>query len=234
MDLFQSHFMTIEGNLCLNPSTGTYEMFPESREGKIGLHINYTSFEGAFEYLTKMKDPVILETGSSRWGTNSTVLFDSYIRYYGGRLWSVDIDEPTINMVRQYMSPSTTMVCNDSVTFLREWVASNPGVQANFVYLDSWDIEWRNPGPAEEHGLAEFNAILPALRKGSVVLIDDTPASPYWTDDRGDNYAYLSEVMAATGQLPGKGRLVINMLADNPRFRKIHHMYQVMYECIAD
>jgi hypothetical protein len=232
MDIFYSHFSNIRGNLYHVPGTDNYEMFPESTVGRHGYHINYTSFKAAFEELSKMKDPVIIETGSSRWGVNSTILFDSYVRKYGGRFWSVDIHQPTTNYLSGQVCPATTMVCNDSVAFLKDWVASNPDKQANFVYLDSWDIDWFAPEPAEKHGLTEFEAIRPALKPSSVLLIDDTPADPYWTDDRSTNYTHLVNVYNDKGELPGKGHLVVNTLKDDPSFHKIHHMYQVMWKCI--
>ena len=232
MDVFNSHFSSIGGNLYDIPGTDTWEMFPDSTIGRYGHHINYTSFRSAFQEISKMKNPIIIETGSSRWGVNSTILFDAYIRKYGGRFWSVDIHKPTIDMLSGYVCPATTMVCNDSVSFLTDWVREHPGEQANFVYLDSWDVDWRAPEPAEKHGLSEFHAIKPALKSGSVLLIDDTPSTPYWTDSRDDNYSYLSEVYARNGELPGKRRLVVNELKEDASFQKLHHWYQVMWRVL--
>ena len=109
-------------------------------------HICYRTFRRLFEEIVArgpegMCDLNIIETGTSAWGTNSTVLFDAYIRKYGGRFWSVDISKSTIERARPHVCPSTTLVHDDSVNFLSRWVASNPGIQAHVVYLDSYDMD---------------------------------------------------------------------------------------------
>ena len=43
------------------------------------------------------------------------------------------------------------------------------------VYLDSWDVDLDNPLDSSIHGLKEFQSIYKKLKKGDVILIDDTP-----------------------------------------------------------
>ena len=54
-------------------------------------HVNYDSMCYVIEALGG-RPQTILETGMSAWGTDSTRLFDSYVRSFGGHLWSVDIE----------------------------------------------------------------------------------------------------------------------------------------------
>jgi hypothetical protein len=43
----------------------------------------------------------------------------------------------------------------------------------DFLYLDSYDYEWNNPSPSQEHHLREIQAAFPRLHENSVVMIDD-------------------------------------------------------------
>ena len=221
MDLFESHFSLLQGDLNLYEKDGKFEMFGDG----IPRHVNYSSFKAAFEELTKIKEPIIIETGSSYAGTKSTNLFDSYIRKYGGRFFSVDINASVISKLRGEVSPGTTLVCDDSVEFLSEFSENYPGLYPNFVYLDSYDIDWYNPEPSERHGYNEYIALKPLL-KSCFLLIDDTPSSPYWIDSRGELYDYLVK----SGSMPGKGRLIVEEVDSNPSFQKIHQYYQAFYK----
>lgn len=65
--------------------------------------------------LLNNKEAVIVETGSSAWGTNSTLLFDSYVNSFGGNLNSVDLRlQPSISL-REKCSNHTILHCDDSV-----------------------------------------------------------------------------------------------------------------------
>jgi len=236
MEIFEEHFKNITGNLIQNDNDNEYKMFGE---GAIKRHINYTSFKNAFEQLIKIKNPIIIETGSSRWGVNSTMLFDSYVRKYGGKFWSVDIDKNTIEDLKSKVCENTTMVCDDSVNFLKKWTIEHPDEKVDFVYLDSYDIDWLNPEPSQIHGLNEFLAIHLNLKNGSLLLIDDTPFSPEWFDYREGIYNTLLESYIENNRMPGKGRYVVDLLSDNESNELIlknknvsllHHMYQVFYK----
>src|SRR5262249_37209242 len=121
----------------------------------------------------------IIETGMSAWGTNSTLLFSDYVDAFGGELWSVDIRMEPLVSLRRSVSARTVLTCGDSVRFLERWVAANRAdCRVDFVYLDSFDLDASDPYPAALHGIKELFAILPALRAGSLLLVDDTPASP--------------------------------------------------------
>jgi hypothetical protein len=242
--ILDDHFASREGNLWHTPGTDIYEMFPADTTGKVQLHMNYTSLRNATLEIAAAAEAAaaagrpfyMLETGSSRWGTNSTELFDKYVCCIGddAYLWSVDIHQPTISALALTLSARTTMVCDDSVQFLKRWVAEHPGERADFVYLDSWDVDWRAPAAAVEHGLREFKAVEPALGPGSILLIDDTPANPYWTDSRDcEHYSHVCGMYNTMGYLPGKGSDIARELSSSARFTLLHHMYQIMWRCNA-
>jgi len=58
----------------------------------------------------------------------------------------------------------------------------------DFIYLDSYDVDFLNTCSSTEHHLKEFNCIKHLLHEGSIVLIDDTPLSPDWLDNGYKSY----------------------------------------------
>lgn len=222
MELLEYHFSNLSGNLYHEDDT--YTMF--SYKGK-GMHLNYLTFKKLLNEMNGKKDLKILETGIASAGTNSTYLFNEYIRKYGGQLWSVDINRELVDIHKGNMCHGTTLVCDDSVHFLNEWVKLNPNTQADVVYLDSWDLDWYNPCPAANHGLNEYLAILPALKQNSLLLIDDTPSSPYWLDTRGQLYNDMYVYYNNHHCLPGKGQYVIH---EKKNANILLHQYQILYK----
>lgn len=225
MELFEHHFNTFDGNLIYDEKTGKYEMFGN---GGVHKHINYLTFKELFKNMISIKDPIILETGIASAGTNSTYLFNEYVRKYGGRFLSVDNNPELVARHLGNMCPATTLICEDSVEFLKDWVEENPGVQADVVYLDSYDMDWYNPHPSAEHGLKEFIALKPSFKTGTLLLIDDTPNNPYWFDFR-DNALYndMVKYYETHNFLPGKGQYVLDV---NKEANVLLHNYQVLYK----
>ena len=224
MDLVEYHFSQISGNLYWDQETDTYEMF--SGKG-VPKHLNYLTFRELFKNMEGLKDPIILETGIASAGTMSTYLFNEYIKKYGGRFWSVDLNKNLVDGLQGYMCPATTLVHNDSVSFLRDWVKFNPNKQANVVYLDSYDLDWDNPHPSAIHGLNEYLALIPALKKNTLLLIDDTPSTPYWCDFRHDLYDRMQNYFIKNNSLPGKGQYILNVYKDATILK---HNYQLLYK----
>ncbi len=87
-------------------------------------------------------------------------------------------------------------------------------------------MDWYNPHPSAEHGLKEYQAIRPALNEGVLILIDDTPISPYWFDLRNKTYDDMVIYYNKNGHLPGKGQYVINE-SDG---KILLHNYQILYK----
>lgn len=224
MELLEYHFSNIPGNLIYDEKTGTYEMFGN---GNISKHVNYLTFKELFKNMLELKEPIILETGIASAGTNSTYLFNEYIKKYGGQFWSVDISEHLVNIHQGNMCPATKLVCSDSVVFLNTWVKNNNDKKVDVVYLDSYDLDWYNYHDSAVHGLKEYTALLPSLKKGSLLLIDDTPSTPYWLDSRNKLYYDMLDVYNNYNFLPGKGMYVLEV---NNRANKLLHNYQVLYK----
>jgi hypothetical protein len=168
----------------------------------------------------------ILETGTAAYGTCSTYLFDAYVKKFGGHFWTVDIKQEHSDKVKPHMSDRTTVVTDDSVKFLKEWVAKHPGRQADLVYLDSCDLDFDNPYPSGEHGLAEYNAILPALNQGSLLLVDDTPSlSDELLEEHPQTFLATRRAFDKLGVCPGKGMYILQEC----KAEILVHLYQVLY-----
>jgi hypothetical protein len=90
----------------------------------------------------------IIETGSSAWGTNSSILFDAYVRRFGGSFETVDIRSRPMLELRDKLSSKSQAYCSDSVSFLDNWALKNKDAIVNLAYLDSWDLSAHDPWPA--------------------------------------------------------------------------------------
>lgn len=222
MELLEYHFSKIDGNLHFDEETNSYEMFGSYNTKK---HLNYLTFKELFSNMLEIKNPIILESGIASAGTYSTYLFNEYVRKYGGRFWSVDINEALVESHQPNMCPATTLIHDDSVHFFKEWVTNYD--KADVTYLDSYDLDWYNPEPSAIHGLNEYLALKPAFKSGSLLLIDDTPAEPYWLDTRGQLYTDMEIYFNKYGYLPGKGQYVLN---ESKNAELLAHNYQVLYK----
>jgi hypothetical protein len=220
MELLEYHFSNLSGNLFYDGNT--YEMF--SNVGK-PMHLNYLTFKELFKNINSRKDLLILESGIASAGTQSTYLFNEYIKKYGGKFWSVDINKNLVEGHKGNMCPGTTLVCDDSVNFFKNWVKENDKVDV--VYLDSYDLDFYNPQPSAMHGLNEYLALQPVFKTGSLLLIDDTPSNPYWLDCRNQLYYDMIEYYSKNNCLPGKGQLVLNVFKNADL---LLHNYQVLYK----
>jgi hypothetical protein len=223
MELLETHFNNIDGNLIYNEKTNTYEMF--SNNIGIKKHINYLTFKRLFKEMEILKTPYILESGIASAGTYSTYLFNEYVRKYGGFFWSVDINKSLVDLHKGNMCPATELICDDSVTFFNKWSKSHNNV--NVIYLDSYDLDFYNPEPSANHGLAEYKALMPVIKKDTLLLIDDTPISPYWLDYRNYLYNDMCKYYNYYNRLPGKGMFILDEITNAT---KLIHNYQVLYK----
>ena len=224
MELFESHFNNLKAEFTLyhNTTNDKYELF--SNEG-IPKHINYLTFRKLFESMKELKEPIILESGISSAGIKSTHLFNEYVRKYGGRFWSVDIDQLLVNEHKGNMCPATELICDDSISFFNNWSKDNK--EANVIYLDSYDLDFYNPVPSGNHGLAEYKALLPVIKKDTLLLIDDTPINPYWVNSRGTLYDDMIIFYEQHKYMPGKGMYVLN---EAKHADTLIHNYQILYK----
>jgi len=189
-------------------------------------HVNRQSMSDTIKLLRE-RPSLILETGSSAWGSDSSRLFDDYVSHFGGEFVTVDNRISPLLRLRSDLGPRSRIVCDDSVRFLHAWVADNPARKVDLVYLDSFDLDLASPTEAAAHGLLELEAIRPALGGGSLLLVDDTPATiDFFPQSERPSARQFVE---RTGLIPGKGMLIDVYLRDDPVVVKIHHHYQALY-----
>jgi hypothetical protein len=190
-------------------------------------HVNASSIAEALGFLDG-RSATILETGSSSGrGTDSSLLFDDYVTAFGGVFATVDIRLGPLRRLRPLLGPRSSVTADDSVRFLERWVRSHPGAAVDLVYLDSFDVDFGDPVPAALHALRELWAIRPALRTGSILLVDDTPATLEDVPPPGRPGA--AAFHATHGLVPGKGMLVDLCLAAAPGVERLRREYQALY-----
>jgi hypothetical protein len=189
-------------------------------------HVNVAGFEAAMSLMAG-RPQNILETGTSAWGTDSTRLWDAYVRNFGGEFWSVDLSPAPRKRLHQQVSSQTHLMVDDSVHFLTAFAQEHAGLKIDVCYLDSWDLDWANPDPAAIHGLAEWHAVSPLIGPGSALIIDDSPGSLEWVPTQHQEAA--ETYFASHGYLPGKGALAHQELIADPRVSAIWHGYNSVY-----
>ena len=154
------------------------------------LNKRRTSFETMFEFLSDIKHPTIIETGTYREEDNyegdgcSTLLFDKYIECHGGTLISIDNDPKACQLTRKATTEALVLE-RDSVEGLGEMEG-----RADLLYLDSYNIEdWNNDWAPAAHHLKELFAAKNIICPGTLIVVDDN-------------------IQTITGNLIGKGRLI--------------------------
>lgn len=168
------------------------------------------SFEKTFRYLDTLPGPIIIvETGCMRrdptqdqsWTGDgcSTMLFDRYVQERGGYslVNSVDINAEHAAACRALVSDRVYVNMDDSISHL-QYLAANfvkNGLFPSLIYLDSFDSMSIEPFETALHCAREFDAIKPALRDETLVVIDDTPAE-------------FIKGVTPTIEVTGKGRFV--------------------------
>lgn len=146
----------------------------------------------------------IVETGTMRtvgnWAGDgqSTVVWDQVAACLGGSVTTIDIDPIGAQLVVDLGLTNTVAVTGDSLPTLR--AMSGP---VDFLYLDSFDIDFNAPEPAQHHHLGEIVAAWHLLRVGSIVAVDDNLPTA------------------------GKGRLVAKFLEDRGAVRFVDSYVQV-------
>lgn len=167
----------------------------------------------------------IIETGTSDYGTDSSRLFDSYVRNFGGNFYTVDISPYPARRLRLVKSRRSHFFVMDSVQFLNRFSEITSERSADLIYLDSWDVDWSNPRPSAEHGKRELVAIRPLLSAGTVIVIDDTPAQIDWVPISNKDIAL--KFKNEFGVLPGKGAFYNQALA-GINYKVLYHDYNLV------
>jgi hypothetical protein len=193
--------------------------------GDFYTHINYHTMKQALlELIQQNKNTFnFVETGCSAHGTKSTLLWDKFVNLVDGKVLSVDLNPGAVNETNELTTSKTHVTCSDSLIFLPSLTD-----QIDFLYLDSYDVDFLNPLLSAEHHLKEFNAVKHLLHKGSIVLIDDTPVSPEWLDNGKNNGMYARLSSTFNPDMCGKGSLV-NIELAKMGAKKLMHQYQVLW-----
>lgn len=138
-------------------------------------------FRKIFELLERkgLQSYRIIETGTVRradaWADEgqSTRLFDKFVNYHDGVVFSVDLSSESIAVSRSLTSLKTHCVCADSVRFLHSLAQLSDGyLNFDLIYLDSFDFDRGDPLPSSFHHMKELTAI-GKLKPGTIVAIDD-------------------------------------------------------------
>lgn len=190
-------------------------------------HINYYTMKEALKQLVIHNDKeyfTFVETGCSAWGTKSTLLWDKFVNYYDGKVLSVDLNINNVRKTNKMTTNKTTVTHSDSLKYLP--TLNEP---IDFLYLDSFDVDFLNPRPSATHHLKEFNCVKHLLHKDSIILIDDTPISPEWLDNGKNNPIYNRFKRQFNPLVNGKGSFVINEL-NKLGCNNILHQYQTLWK----
>ena len=165
-------------NKEFNNSSSFLELF----DNKYGprLATRQRTFRKIMELLEfKQKDfYTIVETGCYRAVTiegdgHSTLLFDDFVNYYDGIVYTVDIDKEACEKCERITSSKVKVHNGDSVEFLWNFDYDK---DIDLVYLDSYDIVMSNTQtahPSMLHHIKELCAIIGKLKPGTIVLVDD-------------------------------------------------------------
>ena len=139
------------------------------------------SFQIMIEHLKSIQHPIIIETGCARLENSfesngmSTVIFDKLLQEHDGEFHSVDINPENVEFAKSHTSKSEIHL-SDSVKFLYEFNKLNKKV--DLLYLDSYDIDPENIHPSSFHHILELVAIMPSLKKGTMICVDDNWIGP--------------------------------------------------------
>jgi predicted O-methyltransferase YrrM len=168
------------------------------------LSKRYPTFRAALNLLYQLPSHQIVETGTIRkvrdYGAGySTYLFGQFVKRYGGKVTTIDIDPGHINVCKRVtaeFAASIEYIVDDSLhalSLLREPI--------DLLYLDSLDTPVRGDATnAQLHNLKEFKLAEPLLHEKSIVLIDD------------NNFANGGKSRMTKRYLQEKGwRVVLNM-----------------------
>ena len=138
----------------------------------------YRTFALCLDELERRGAKVIVETGTSRNGKKnclgdgcSTCIFSNWAFENNGTLFSVDISRQALKEAENALGiekSSVFFVEEDSIEFLQNFEG-----EIDFLYLDSFDFDKKNPKPSQLHHLKEIQAALPHLSPEGFVMIDD-------------------------------------------------------------
>lgn len=186
------------------------DFYNEVRD-RLGHRIS--GFDYIFQYFVDVEDPLIVETGCARQIDNysgdgqSSLLFDKFIKQYGGEFHTVDISKESTDYCKSRMTCSRSRVyTEDSITQLKRlnYEFQDRNMKIDFLYLDSFDAPRDQPDVVQQsalHHLYELLTIAPSLKNGALIGVDDN-----WVEEKdGQNI------------LAGKGQFVFDYMRKSGR-----------------
>lgn len=139
------------------------------------------TFKKMFEYLESLEkeEYLIVETGICRSENSfsgdgmSSLMFDDFINYYGGKFITVDINKENVNFAKTKLSVKSDIINEDSVIALEKISNSNKSIGVDLLYLDSFDIDWKNPHISALHHFKELFSAKEMIKDHTLIVIDD-------------------------------------------------------------
>jgi hypothetical protein len=141
----------------------------------------YAGFRKIFEELLDKKSGgfTIIETGVLRkpgkWiDGQSSLIFYEFLNIFGGKLISIDLNEKNLKIcdkaLRAGVWPSgkanLVLIFGNSLEELKKIKG-----EADLLYLDSYDLDIRNPEPAMAHHLKEVESAAEIIKRSNDLLI---------------------------------------------------------------
>ncbi len=198
------------------PSADFWNFFNETGPQ---LVLRERTFRAMFEHLDKIGRPVIIvETGCTRKGGDwegdgqSSVLFDKYVsmRDQDSIVYSVDIDPASVAEARKLVSSRVQVTQDDGVRFLAQLTQRlvSEGKTIDLLYLDSFDVDWVYWQKSAAHHIKELCAAMRALRKDTLVVVDDCPLEGLFVLSAQQQIQFTRQPLVG-----GKGRIVAEFAA---------------------
>lgn len=179
---------------------------------------------------TIKKGSILVETGVACYGTNSTILFDDFCNSKKCNLFTCDIRlQPIVNL-NKILSNKTTLFKMNSLQFLK--ILKKKNVNADFIYLDSFDLEPGQFNLCIKHGYNEFLLADKILNKGGLILIDDTPLNLKVCEKifSKQNYNAIEKFYLNKKFIPGKGALVKKRILNSGRYKILYNEYSLLLQ----
>jgi hypothetical protein len=184
-----------------------------------------SGFDYIFQYFVDVENPLIVETGCARQMDNyegdgqSSLLFDKFIKTYGGEFHTVDISKESTDYCKSRMTSNNSVVyTNDSIAQLKTLNQrfQQENRKVDFLYLDSFDAPRDNPEILYQsalHHLYELLTVAPSLKEGALIGVDDN-----WV-----------EQIDGKNILAGKGQFVFDYMQKSGR-PLVHDGYQLFWK----
>ena len=122
----------------------------------------------------------------------STLIFDLFVNFYNGSVFSVDINKKNVFHAKKLVSNKTKIYKMDSVKFLWNLPKKFP---IDLLYLDSFDLDLNNPHPSSLHHIKELCAVIKNLNN-TIIVVDDHKVSSNQISSKG---AYVKDFMLNIG-----------------------------------